>query len=231
MSKVARDISTEPPIGGWNTRDSLDNIPPTDAIVIDNWTCGLGSISVRKGNLEHSHSIAFEGHDPGPVQTLMKYDSGQQQKMFAADGGTIWDATAPGEASLVWQFIEDPIGSSGVPPSDPEPFSNNIYSWTNFRGGLGLDSNGYLVAVNGNEAVAYFNNPALDFLGDPLGFGWWNLDLSIEAIGCFNFKNRMYYWSANSQSIWYTELYAVAGTLNIVRIPDEKQVARRWNAP
>lgn len=209
ISKTSKDISVEPPVGGWNTRDSIDNIPPTDAIVIDNWTCGLGSVSVRKGSLNHAYSYGMDTHVAGQVKTLMKYDSGDVQKMFAADNGVIWDATSPGQGVDWWQYVTTP----GDPPDGP--FSSDVFSWTNFRGGLGNDSYGYLVAVNGVEAVAYYDHPTE-------GFGFYKLVFtgdgeSLSPVGCFAFKNRMYYWESNSQSVWYTDLYAVAGALTEVQ--------------
>jgi hypothetical protein len=55
--KTAQDLPVETPIGGWNTRDAIDNVPPSDALVMDNWLPDLGSVKVRKGYIEHSDSL------------------------------------------------------------------------------------------------------------------------------------------------------------------------------
>jgi len=49
----SQNMRVEAPIGGWNTRDSLDNIPPTDAISLDNWVPDLGEVKTRPGYTEH----------------------------------------------------------------------------------------------------------------------------------------------------------------------------------
>jgi len=49
----AQNMRVEAPIGGWNTRDSVDNIPPTDAISLINWIPDLGEVRTRPGYTEH----------------------------------------------------------------------------------------------------------------------------------------------------------------------------------
>lgn len=49
----SQNMRVEAPIGGWNTRDSLDNIPPTDAISLINWIPDLGEVRTRPGYTEH----------------------------------------------------------------------------------------------------------------------------------------------------------------------------------
>jgi hypothetical protein len=44
----------EAPTGGWNTRDSEDNIAPTDALEFDNWWPDIGEVRTRPGYTEHS---------------------------------------------------------------------------------------------------------------------------------------------------------------------------------
>lgn len=194
--QVAKDISIEPPIGGWNTRDALDNVPPQDALVLDNFTCGLGSIQVRKGSAAHSYSsnatdAATTGtHTPGVVQTLAKYDGGGDPQLVAADGGALWIATDPGSKTSV----------------EADGYASDIWGWTNFRG-QGDDA--LLILVNGTDAVE-FDGTTFSTLTPPLTDGL-IVPLSPIPIGCTTFKNRVYYWQAGSQSVWYTELYAASG--------------------
>lgn len=44
------------PVGGWNTRDSEDNLPPTDALELDNWWPDIGEIRTRPGYTEHCYT-------------------------------------------------------------------------------------------------------------------------------------------------------------------------------
>jgi len=196
--KVSKDISTDPPIGGWNTRDDVDSIPSEDATLLDNWTCGLGAVHVRKGFVEHSYSYKATDHTAEAVKTLMKYDAGGTTHLFAADAGAVWDATAPGPGEFT-----TPAALTGM--------TSDVWSWTNFRGGA-APVGGYLVAVNGTEFKTFD------------GTDWDDLSLTgpatVKPFGCFAFKNRMYYWEVDSQSIWYTELYAVGGAITEFQIGD-----------
>jgi hypothetical protein len=47
-------VRIEAPVGGWNTRDSEDNIPPTDALQFDNWWPDLGEVRTRPGYSTHA---------------------------------------------------------------------------------------------------------------------------------------------------------------------------------
>lgn len=53
MQRQSQLFRLEAPIGGWNTRDSLDNIPPQDAVVLTNWVPDLGEVRTRPGYDEH----------------------------------------------------------------------------------------------------------------------------------------------------------------------------------
>jgi hypothetical protein len=54
----------EAPVGGWNTRDSIDNIAPTDALTLDNWWPDIGEVRTRPGYIEHcSLANAVTGSD------------------------------------------------------------------------------------------------------------------------------------------------------------------------
>jgi hypothetical protein len=78
------------PITGWNTRDSLDGMAPTDAVTLDNWYPGLGSVTVRGGSLFYSSGLG------GTVETLAEYYSGTVRKFLGAANGKIFDCSSPG---------------------------------------------------------------------------------------------------------------------------------------
>jgi hypothetical protein len=42
-------VRIDAPVGGWNTRDSEDNVPPTDALEFDNWWADIGEVRTRPG--------------------------------------------------------------------------------------------------------------------------------------------------------------------------------------
>ena len=91
----ASTITVTAPVGGWNSRDPLAQMKPTDAVVLDNWFCTPTELISRKGYSDWATGI------PGSVQSLIDYDSyNGTEQLFAVsnDAGTcaIYDATAQG---------------------------------------------------------------------------------------------------------------------------------------
>jgi hypothetical protein len=85
---TAKTASVPSPIGGWNGRDSLAQMAPTDAVQMVNWYPTPTDVTMRKGYTKSSTGIT------GAVNTLMNYPTTSGYKLFAAAGTKIWDATA-----------------------------------------------------------------------------------------------------------------------------------------
>lgn len=85
--RTAVTASIASPIGGWNARDSLAEMSPLDAVTMQNWFPTPSDIQLRKGYIKHSESIT------GQVNSLMNYAGAAEQKLFAAAGTKIYDAT------------------------------------------------------------------------------------------------------------------------------------------
>lgn len=131
--KVATDVNVQAPIGGWNTRDAFDDIPPTDAIVMDNWIPGLGAVAVRKGRtVQHRQALDVEAAR-SPVETLMVYNSEGKKRLVGADSGDVYDIT------------QDSTLGTG--------FAENYWSWCNF--------DGKLIMVNGNDSPQEYDGTTL----------------------------------------------------------------------
>ena len=111
----ASAVSVPAPIGGLNTRDALDAMPPTDAIQLDNWFPATGKCEVRDGYVEHSG-----GMGSGNVETLVEYHAGATRKLIAAANNNLYDATSSTASS---------IGSG---------FTNNRWQTANFNGKIHL---------------------------------------------------------------------------------------------
>lgn len=96
------------PVGGWNARDALSDMPITDAVSMTNWYPNTTDIQVRKGYTSYATGMTNE------VETLMPYNSlTGTNKFFAAAGTSIWDISAAGAASTSvsgltnarWQYV------------------------------------------------------------------------------------------------------------------------------
>lgn len=84
-------INIPSPIKGWNTRDSLDDMDPLDAVQLDNWFPDAGGVNLRAGYQEF-----ISGLGSGPVETLAEFDSGahpsfQSSKLLAACGANLFE--------------------------------------------------------------------------------------------------------------------------------------------
>ena len=82
---TAKTASLPSPIGGWNARDSLAQMAPTDAVTLTNWFPTPTDVTLRKGYSKYSTGIT------GEVQSLMNYAGPSSQKLFAVANGVIYD--------------------------------------------------------------------------------------------------------------------------------------------
>ncbi len=105
---------TPAPIGGWNTRDEVGNMPIADAEVLDNWLPDVNSLKPRKGYTQFTSSVGS-----GDVHTLATYVGTTGTKKFLAAGGTsIYDITSGTATSLATDL--SPI------PWDTSAFNNRL---------------------------------------------------------------------------------------------------------
>lgn len=86
-------VNIPSPYGGLNTRDSESAMQPTDAIVLENFIPGQGSVKSRKGFTQYCTGLT------GYVQTLIEHYSSGIRKFLACHGNKITDIS--NNASLV----------------------------------------------------------------------------------------------------------------------------------
>ena len=83
----ATTTSVPAPIGGWNARDSLAQMPPLDAVTLINFFPTPTDVTLRKGYTKASTGIT------GKVYSLMNYTKTDgTYNLFAAAGTKIYDA-------------------------------------------------------------------------------------------------------------------------------------------
>ena len=134
LSITGANATIPAPIGGLNTRDSVDLLPPTDAIRLDNFFPARSHVQVRNGYDDHATGL------PSTVQSLMIYNSGTANTMFAASGTAVYDATSAGA-----------IGSAVI-----TSLSNAQFQWTNITTAGGA----FLWICNGADAPRHWNGSA-----------------------------------------------------------------------
>lgn len=112
MSQV---VTRTAPVGGWNARDALDNMDPSDAIVLENWFPQETRVSIREG-----YQKLVDTGTGAQVSTLASYEAGTVAKLLAASDGKFFDVA---DASSTQ------IGSG---------FTSDRWQWANFNGNMGL---------------------------------------------------------------------------------------------
>lgn len=99
QQRRATATSISAPIGGWNARDSLAEMPPLDAVTMVNMFPTPTDVTLRKGYVKASTGIT------GSVNSLMNYNRADgSYNLFAAAGTTIYDAK-PATATVEFTSI------------------------------------------------------------------------------------------------------------------------------
>ena len=130
QQRRAVTASVPSPIGGWNARDSVAEMNPLDAVVLNNFYPTPSEIQLRKGYTQYATGIS------GQVDTLMQYSGGATSKLFAAAGSVIYDVSNAGVATSV-------VTGQG---SDRLQYVNASTTGGNF-----------LTAVNGTDAALIYD--------------------------------------------------------------------------
>ena len=81
-----KSASIPAPVGGLNSRDSLDAMPPTDALVMSNFFPTVEKITTRDG-----FSSFCTGVGTGNVETLVEHNAGANRQLLAVgSNGTLY---------------------------------------------------------------------------------------------------------------------------------------------
>lgn len=97
---TASSISLPPPVGGWNARDALYDMPPQDAIKLVNWFPDRERCRIRNGFTSHSTGLGS-----GVVDSLYAfYGSSGTSKLVGCANGNIYDASTGTASSLASGF-------------------------------------------------------------------------------------------------------------------------------
>lgn len=103
--RVSQIVSVQLGIGGLNARDALSAMPPTDALILDNWVVTSGGLKPRNGYAPHATVDSAN-----PVQFLETWSGPTgAPKMIAGIGGGLYDVTNPGTGTLL---LAPPYASS-----------------------------------------------------------------------------------------------------------------------
>ena len=142
-SQRAIIASIPAPVGGWNARDSLADMEPEDAVILDNFFPTPSDVGVRLGC-----DAASTGY-PGNVTTVAPYNAGATSKLFGVSNGNIYDATAGGAIGA--PLVTGLIGSN--------------FQYAN----IGTPGGQFLVMVNGLDSMQVYNGQGWMTVGNGVG--------------------------------------------------------------
>ena len=134
QGSAAGVASLPAPVGGWNVRDSLANMAPTDAVILENMFPSVSNVVLRGGYSNWATGL------PGQVETLMTYAGLSVQELYAASGSGIYDVTNTGA-----------VGAAVV-----SGLTNIRWEHTNITTAGGS----YLMAVNGVDTALLYDGAA-----------------------------------------------------------------------
>ncbi len=178
--------SIPPPLGGWNSRDGLAEMPPTHAVALDNWMPKTAFVEIRGGYTSHATGMTGTGQTLAPYNKL----DGTSQ-LFCTTATGVFNVTSAGA-----------VGASLAART------NGKHQQAMF--GDGTDN--WLILVNGVDKPLYYNGTtwtAVDNLSSPALTGL----TSTEIIGVNVFKGRLFFIQKNSLSFWYLAAGAAGGAL------------------
>lgn len=184
--QVARTTSLPSPVGGLNARDAIANMPPEDAVVMENFFPLQTSVELRKGWQQWMTGSA------ATIETLLPYsDVLGNQKLYAVAGGNIYDVTTAGA-------IGAPVKAG---------LANSRYSYVNFTNAF----NNFLVLVNGQDtpmtfdgttwAGATYTAPADDAITPE------------NLIQVISHHRRLWFVEKDSTSAWFGRVDEIQGEL------------------
>lgn len=187
---TAKASSIPAPVGGLNDRDSIADMPPKDAVILDNWWPYPSYIGVRKGSIVHATGFAQQ------VQTLAEYlPPAGNAKIFAASAGGIYDVTDPG-----------PIGAPMV-----SGMSSNWYQ----SQGITTPGGSFLYMVNGIDDPQLWDGTtwtAINGTSTPAITGVTTNTFAHVTL----FKNRLFFVQNNSLNIWFLPVNSVGGAASVI---------------
>jgi hypothetical protein len=182
---TASTASIPAPVGGLNDRDSIAEMPKSDALILDNWWPYPSYIGVRKGSANHVTGF------PGPVQTIAEYlPPTGGSKLFAVSNGSIYDATSPGT-----------VGAAVV--------TGLSTSWMQWQG-ITTPGGSFLYMLNGVDKPRLWDGStwkAIDSASTPAITGV----ATTKLVHATLFKNRLFFVESGSLNIWYLPVNSIGG--------------------
>lgn len=186
-ARVSQTRSAPAPVRGWNARDSIADMRPDEAIILDNWFPTAAHVELRKGSAEHVTGIT------GTVETLAAYrPSTGSQKLFGWSGTAAYDMSSAGA-----------VGAAVL-----SSLTNARWQCVNFQ----TTGGHFLLCVNGADDMREYNGSAWVTINSGSTPSITNVNTNT-LIGVHVHKERVWYIQNSTLDVWYTAAGAFAGAL------------------
>lgn len=186
----SRSVSLPAPVGGWNARDSLAEMPATDAVIMNNWFPLTTECMLRKGYTQFATGF------PAPVESLMVYSGGgSTEELWAAANGSLYDATSGGA-----------IGAAAV-----SGLTNARWQYCN----VATAGGNFLYIANGVDTPYLYDGStwtSITGVSTPAITGVTTTELNNPIV----FKSRVWFVQRNTLKTWYLPAISVGGAANAV---------------
>ncbi len=187
----SKSASLPSPIGGWNARDSLANMRPTDAVVMNNWFPLTTELMLRKGYTRYATGMT------GQVESLLFYSGSLTNALFCVVGGEVFDVTSSGA-----------VGAAVV-----TGLSNSRWNYTN----IATAGGNFLVAANGvDDPLLYTGTVWQDItaVSTPGITGVTTTKLKNPIL----FKSRLWFVETGTLKTWYLPVNSIGGAAQAIDI-------------
>lgn len=184
--QVSQTITVPAPVAGWNARDSIADMKPTDAVRLDNLYCTPYDVFLRPGYSNYATGMT------GTINSLMSYSPPTgTAKLFAAVGANVYDVTAGGV-----------VGAAAISTRTSDKWQH-----VNF----GTAGGNFLIMVNGSDKLQGYTGAAWWRDGD----GTHDITGKDSAtfINVCVHKQRIWFVEKDSLSVWYLAAATIAGAV------------------
>lgn len=186
--QVSTGRSVPAPVGGWNAQAPIANMPPEDAVILENWIPRAGYVEVRKG-------YEMWVDDVTDVESLLIYRGGATDTIFAASGSEIYNVTSQG-ASAVSVYT-----------------SANSARWQTVN--FSNDAGRFLIACNGVNVPTRYDGTSFADLTITGSSGPIILDPE-DLIDVMAHKARLFWAEKDTLHVWFLAPNAIQGAAQLL---------------
>lgn len=189
-AQKAISVSLPAPVGGLNARDSIANMPPTDALILENFFPNATSVDRRAGNSTYATFT-------GVCETVIDYTGPTGTKLFVAVNNSgsyrIMEATGGGFISSVL------VGGSGP---TVQALTSVRFDWIN----VGTTGGQFLLLCNGADPMLEYDGTTWS-VGSITGVTGGTDEIKSVAL----YNERVWLMAKNTFDVYYLDIGAKSG--------------------